>query len=354
MAAFEGRIFGSYRLVERVGRGWLAEVYRAEHRQLGREAAVKVLAGYLAGDAGFLRRFQQQAASAAALDHPHILPVWDYGEQDGLAFVVTPFIRGGSFRDRLSQDPPSASLAVAYLRQLAQALDYAHARRAVHGNVRPANILVHEQDHLYLIDFGLAAALTDATATARAAGDLASVDPAYLAPEQVQGSVEPRSDRYSLAIIAYELLAGRVPFRGSTPAETLAMQIGESPPMAPLHRRTPALPVGVPAVLERALAKDPAARYQTGAELVEALATHLADPGAGPAGAGSANVPGGLSAREIEVLRLVAAGLTNAQAADRLSLSARTINAHLTSIYGKLGVPSRAAAIRIAIEHNLS
>ena len=347
MAPFVGRILGAYRLVERVGRGWLAEVYRAEHQQLGREAAVKVLAGYLAGDAGFLRRFKQEATSAATLDHPHILPIWDYGEQDGLAYVVAPFIRGGSLQDRLRQDSLSDTQAIVYLRQLAQALDYAHGRGVIHGGVRPANILVHERDHLYLIDFGIAAALADALAPV--AGDLASVDPAYLAPEQVRGQGDSRSDLYSLGIIAYELLAGLVPFRGSTPVETLAMQLDEQPPLAPLHHRTPALPVGLPAVLERALFKDPAARYQSGVEFVEALATHLPVTATRPA-----SLPGGLSAREVEVLRLVAAGLTKAQAADRLSLSARTINAHLTSIYGKLGVPSRAAAIRIAIEHNLS
>jgi serine/threonine-protein kinase len=211
------------------------------------------------------------------------------------------------------------------------------------------NILVNVRVHLYLAVFGLATVLSGMPAPARAGGDVVSADPEYFAPERVRGRVDALSDLYSLGIIAYELLAGRVPFRGPTPAATLMMQIEEPLPLAPLRGRTPALPVGVVTVLERALAKDPAARYPTGEAFVEALAIHLTAFLAAPA-----RLPGDLTEREVEVLRLVAAGLTNAQAAARLSLSARTINAHLTSIYGKLGVPSRAAAIRIAIEHKLS
>ena len=210
------RILGSYRLVEQIGKGGMGEVYRAQHLRLGREAAVKILPVNLASEADFLKRFEREAASAASLDHPNILPVWDYGEQGGVPYLVMPYIRSGTLKERLGRGPLSRQDILRYLSQMADALDYAHEKGIIHRDVKPANMLLDERGRLYLSDFGIAKALEGAEGLTRTGVGVGT--PEYIAPEQAQGRADSRSDLYALGIILYELLAGRTaPDRAATP-----------------------------------------------------------------------------------------------------------------------------------------
>ncbi|HET8627635.1 MAG TPA: serine/threonine-protein kinase [Thermomicrobiales bacterium] len=267
-------VLGAYRLAGRIGQGGMGEVYRARHLKLGREAAVKVLPLNLAGMADMLARFEREAASAAALQHPHILAVWDYGEHHGMPYLVMPYIAGGTLKDRLRERRLSAGEIAEFLRQMAAALDYAHERGIVHRDVKPANLLVDERGHLYLADFGIAKCVAEVeglTGTGMGVGT-----PEYMAPEQAQGRVDARSDLYALGVILYQMLTGRVPYSGASGVEVLMKHLQEPLPLAPLREAAPALPPGVEAVVQKALAKDPDARYQTGRALAADFAAALA------------------------------------------------------------------------------
>ncbi|HET8628074.1 MAG TPA: serine/threonine-protein kinase, partial [Thermomicrobiales bacterium] len=221
----------------------------------------------------FLARFAREARAAAALQHPHILPVWDYGEQAGVPYLVLPYLDGGTLGDRLRRGPLLPATALGYLRQLAEALDYAHARGFVHRDVKPANLLFDAHDRLYLADFGIVKALEETTGLTQTGTGVGT--PEYIAPEQAQGRADARSDLYALGVIAYQLLAGRVPFSGRSTTEVLLQHLQAPVPLAPLRDPALGLPPGVAGVLARALAKDPAARYPSGAALVAALEAAL-------------------------------------------------------------------------------
>ena len=280
------RTLGSYRLLERIGKGGMGEVYRAQHLKLGREAAVKVLPPALAHEADFLKRFEREAASAASLQHPNILAVWEYGEQGGVPYLVMPLIKGGTLKDRLESGILSREALVGYLRQVADALDYAHERGLVHRDVKPANLLLDERGHLYLADFGIAKALEGTeglTGTGVGVGT-----PEYMAPEQAQGRADPRSDLYALGVILYQMLTGRVPYSGGSAIEVLMKHIHEPLPPLPRHNAAVGLPAAVEPVLHKALAKEPDQRYQTARALVEDVTRALATgPGAATVTTGS-------------------------------------------------------------------
>lgn len=245
-----GRALGRYRLEAVVGRGRHATVYRASDPFGPEPVAVKVAS---LGDAGpwFGERFVRAMRPFSRLQHPAILPVLEVGDRDGLAFIVTPLLTGGGLRERLGA-PLSPAEALALLRPVAAALDYAHARRLVHGDVRPANVLFTAQGQPVLADFGIAQALREAGILAGATTPATPADEAaYLSPEQArQAPLDGRADLYSLGAILYEALTG-------------------SPPQAPERS---ALPPGIDDVLQRALAASPHERYPTGAALCDALA----------------------------------------------------------------------------------
>lgn len=266
MSAPESRILGAYRLEERIGKGGMGEVYRAQHLRLGREAAVKILPANLVTEADFLKRFEREASSAASLTHPNILQVYDYGEQDGVPYLVMPYIKNGTLKDRLEQRTVIPPQMAHYLTDVADALDYAHRKGIVHRDVKPANILIDEHDRAYLGDFGIAKALegTDnLTQTGLGVGT-----PEYMAPEQAQGRAEPRSDLYALGIMVYQMLTGRVPYTGNSTVEVLMKHLQEPVPVAALHG-TAAQQFSP--ILQRALSKDPNGRYSTGRELMAAV-----------------------------------------------------------------------------------
>lgn len=273
MTVLTGAIIGSYRLIEPIGRGGMGEVYRAEHVRLGSQAAIKMLLRGLAGQPEFLARFDQEARSTASLQHPHILEVLDYGDWDGIPYLVMPYLPGGTLRDRLGRGPLPRGEAIRFLDALADALDYAHGQGIVHRDVKPANILLDMRGRPRLSDFGIAHAANDdghLTTTGALIGT-----PEYMAPEQAQGAADGRADLYALAVIAYEMLVGRPPFQGKTSIEILLQHQQATVPLDPLRAVHPPLPVELEAVLQRALAKAPDERYQSGSSLAAAVAAAL-------------------------------------------------------------------------------
>ena len=264
-----GRTLGSYRLVERIGVGGMGVVFRAVHLKLGREAAVKILPETLAADQDFLRRFEREAANAAALRHNNILAVWEYGEERGVPYLVMPYIGGGTLRHELAAGPLSPQEALRYLRQIADALDYAHSEGIIHRDVKPANLLLDERKQVILGDFGIAKALEGAEGLTRTGMGVGT--PEYMAPEQAQGRADARSDLYALGIVLYQMLTGHVPFSGNSTVEVLMKHLQDPLPIVPLRSVQPALPPGVEQIIQTALAKNPNDRYQNAKALVDAL-----------------------------------------------------------------------------------
>jgi serine/threonine-protein kinase len=277
MPAPEGRVLGSYRLIERIGKGGMGEVYRAEHLRLGRESAVKLLPANLIGEADFLRRFEREALSAAELTHPNILAIYDYGEQDGTPYLVMPYIKGGTLKDRLQRGDITPTQFARYLTQIAEALDFAHAKGIVHRDVKPANVLIDEHEQAYLGDFGIAKALEGSESLTRTGMGVGT--PEYMAPEQAQGRADPRSDLYALGIMVYQLITGRVPYSGQSTVDVLMQHLQQPIPLEPLRGLNPAVARAFAPILQRALAKDPNHRYQTGRELMQAVNVALAQTG---------------------------------------------------------------------------
>lgn len=258
------RAIGPYLVTEKLGAGGMANVYRARHSVTGDEVALKLLALHLEGQPAARARFQHEAALVLGLRHPHILPVYDYGEDSDLPYLVMRLLGGQSLAERLESALLDAAEAARIVRQLAGALDFAHARGIVHRDVKPANVLLDEAGALFLADFGIAAVIGETTP-----GEFVGTA-AYAAPEQCLGeAVSGASDQYALGVIAFEMLTGRRPFEGPTALAVLSQHIDAQPP-DPLALN-PALPSAVRSVCARALAKQPAQRYRLAADFSAAL-----------------------------------------------------------------------------------
>lgn len=271
-----GAVLGQYQILERIGRGGMALVFRAYHPALDRHVAIKVLPDFYAEDDNYRMRFQQEARSVARLKHPNVLEVFDFGYEQGVAYLVLELVEGGTLSDRLGA-PMGLDEVVRILGQVAGALDYAHAQGVVHRDVKPSNILIHTDGTAVLADFGLAK-LAGAIGRLTGSGTVMGT-PEYISPEQAaDGVVGPASDLYSLAIVAYEMLTGRVPFVADTPAATLLSHVTKEMPATRELRGE--LSAHVEAVLRRGLAKRPEDRYPSAAAFVSAL-TPAAWPGNG-------------------------------------------------------------------------
>jgi serine/threonine protein kinase/N-acetylneuraminic acid mutarotase len=269
-----GVSLGPYRLVQRAGEGGMAEVWRAWDARLERDVAIKLLSRRFLSEPGYLERFRREARAISRLDHPNILPVWDFGEHDGLTYMISPFLGGGTLAQRLGRPWP-LDQAVAVLRPLADALDYAHSQGIVHRDVKPSNVLFRTDGRPVLGDFGIARAL-EGTSALTSEG-LAVGTPRYMAPEQAEGQpAGPASDLYALGVVAYELLTGQPPFVAATPLAVLRAQADK--PLPPPRSINPALPEAVERVLFKALAKRPEERYSSGAMMVQALAAGSNQP----------------------------------------------------------------------------
>jgi hypothetical protein len=262
-----------YRLQEQIGRGGMAVVFRARDERLGRLVALKILAPAYAADEGFRHRFIRESRAAAAVDDPHIVPVFEAGESDGVLFIAMRYVPGGDARSLVRREGPMPpGRAAAIISPVGSALDAAHAAGLLHRDVKPANMLVDvvpgRPDHVYLSDFGLSKGTGPSTALTRAGQFLGTLD--YISPEQIRGGmVDGRADQYALACAAFELLTGEPPFRREEPMALMHAQVTAPPPR--LSSRRPDLPPAADAVLARALAKAPQDRYASCRDFADAL-----------------------------------------------------------------------------------
>src|SRR5581483_5144554 len=262
-----GLTLGQYKIGERIGSGGMATVYRGLQASLSREVAIKVLPIQFSGDPTFVERFKQEAVAVANLRHPNILAVYDFGEQNGIIYMVTEFVPGGTLADRLgSPIPPEQVLAL--MAPLASALDHAHSHGIIHRDLKPSNILLAASGEPILSDFGLARLMQSSgrlTASGSALGT-----PEYMAPEQAMGGeISAQTDIYAFGVLLFEMLTGQVPFPGETPVAIILAHLHQPPP--PPRGLVPSLPDDVETVVLKCLAKEPAARYETASDVIAAL-----------------------------------------------------------------------------------
>jgi len=262
-----GQTLGQYQLVERLGRGGMATVYKAYQPSLDRYVAVKVLSTLLAQDPDFTARFQREARAIANLNHPNILPVYDYGQERELIYIVMRYVEGGTLQDMLGQSL-DLDTTVEIIAQVGGALDYAHQRGLVHRDVKPSNVLMAEGIWALLSDFGLVRMTRTSTRITKTGVTMGT--PAYISPEQAQDrDVDGRSDIYSLGVVLFEMLTGRVPFEGDTSLVVLLKHLTDPPP--PPREINADIPESVERVVLKALAKNPVDRFQWAGEMVTAL-----------------------------------------------------------------------------------
>ena len=270
---------GRYHIVDRIAAGGMGEVFRAHDAVLAREVAVKVLHRSLAADPGFVERFRREARAAAALSHPNIVAVHDWGAVDGIYYMVMEYVRGQSLREILHEHGPLAPAQVADLcLQTLSALEHAHRQGIVHRDVKPENIMVTREGLVKVTDFGLARAWADARITqdGRVSGTVQ-----YLAPEQLRGEpADPRSDLYALGIVAYELLTGRLPFSGETPMAIAYAHLRERVPRP--SARNPAVTAGLDGWVASMTERDRELRPTSAAEARRDLQAEVASLPAAP------------------------------------------------------------------------
>jgi serine/threonine-protein kinase len=264
-----GTRVGQYEIVERLGGGGMAVVYRAVQQPLGREVALKALSSELFQDDGFVKRFETEAKTLAKLDHPNILPIYDFEMNDGVAYLTMPLIRGGTLRDVLNRGALDTLTAWRYLREIGDGLQHAHDAGIVHRDLKPTNVLIHADGRAMLADFGLARGAGQPTHLTTIG--LAIGTPGYMAPEQVMGhDVDKRADIYAMGVLTFEMLTGRLPFIGSNRMEVAYSTVNAPIPSA--VKLNAALPDELDQLLAKVLAKDPAARPQTVRELLSQMA----------------------------------------------------------------------------------
>jgi serine/threonine-protein kinase len=294
-----GSELAGYRIESLIARGGMAAVYLAEHLRLRRKVALKLLAPELAADERFQERFLRESQLAASLDHPNVVPIYDADEAEGVLYIAMRYVEGSDLRDLLRRDGAlEPARALRLVAQAAAGLDAAHRRGLVHRDVKPGNILLGEDEHVYVSDFGLtkqASSQTGLTATGQLVG---TVD--YVAPEQIRGeSVDARADVYSLACVLYECLAGAKPFEKDTEVAIIWAHMQDPPPA--VSEKRPELPRGLDDVLAKGMAKEPSQRPLTCRELVEAARQEL--------GLSSGEIPSPVPPRRRAGRRWLAVGL---------------------------------------------
>jgi DNA-binding SARP family transcriptional activator/WD40 repeat protein len=271
-----------YRLLERVGVGGYGAVWRAIQPEVGRDVAIKSIHPHLANDPAFIRRFEAEAQLVARLEHPHVVPLYDYWREPGGAYLVMRFLRGGSLADALAQDPLRVERVARLVDQVGSALAAAHRQGVIHRDVKPSNILLDEEGNTYLADFGIA---KDLAASERTAPGTAGASLLYAAPEQIRGeAVTPRTDLYALGIVLYEALVGEHPFADAPDMAVIERQLRD--PLPRIADRRTDLPAGVDDVIATATTKDPELRFPDAESMVaafrDAVASSVAVPRAAP------------------------------------------------------------------------
>lgn len=274
-----GRTIGRFEILSELGRGGMAVVYKARQTSPNRIVALKVLPPELSLDRTYIARFRQEADSAAALEHPNIVPIYVVDEADGLHYIAMKFIDGRTLKEVIHERGTlPVDETIRLVEQVASALDYAHSRGVIHRDIKPSNMMLDRSGWVYLTDFGLARG-TGGGGGLTVAGTVMGT-PEYMSPEQAQGlpNVGPPTDIYALGVVIYEMLTGRMPFKADTPLAMLVARLQQAP-IPPRDFRSD-LPLPVEDVIMRALARKPEARYPSAGELVTAL-KQAAGPGTG-------------------------------------------------------------------------
>jgi len=284
--AMSGMVLGTCTLEKLIGRGGVGAVFLAQQSRPRRQVAVKVLLPMTASQPGqhaaFLERFRRETDAAALLGHPNIVPVHEYGERDGLAYLVMAYISGGTLRDELEREGRlPLTQVVSYLEQMASALDFAHQRGVIHRDIKPANILLTPEKRLLLTDFGLVKIVTEGHISSNPLSEFGMPmgTPDYMSPEQVLGGegVDTRADIYSLGVLVYHMVTGTVPFTGDSPIKVALQHLHNSPPSPRILR--PDLPVAAEQIILRAMARLPENRYPNAREFATAFRQTLETAG---------------------------------------------------------------------------
>ena len=280
-----GKILGTCKLERLIGQGGMSVVYLAHQTRPSRYVAVKILLPNAPVGSNlhneFIARFQYEADIIAKLDHIHIIPIFECYEQEGLAYLVMPYLTGGSLRDLLARRGSlSLQETMTYIEQAAQALDYAHAHGVIHRDLKPGNFLLHADGRLVLADFGIARIVqgntNSAYSTLTNTGILLGT-PDYMAPEMVLGGqIDARTDIYELGIVLFQMLTGEVPFKGRTVIDVIEKHLEQLPPL--LHQLNPQIPSAVDTVLRKATAKKSGDRYESAGAMANALHSAITTP----------------------------------------------------------------------------
>lgn len=264
-----GTVIGGYHIVELIGAGGMAEVYKGYEHSVDRFVAVKVMQPYLGDDETFRQRFEIEARTIALLEHPAVLPIYAYGNQDGRLYIAMRYMPDGSLTQRIKSDGPAPlKIASTWLTDMASALDYAHQNGILHRDLKSDNVLLDQHGNPYLADFGLVKLIHDSRGLT---GPLILGTPGFMSPEQCLGETEltPASDQYSLGVVLFYLLTGQLPFEHSASLTILHMQITQPPPSPRALR--PELSALAEQVILRALAKQPEERFESCMALADAF-----------------------------------------------------------------------------------
>lgn len=269
-----GKKIGGYEILELIGRGGMASVYRAHQVSMNRTVAIKMLPNQYLNDDTYMQRFHREVKIVAQLEHRNIVPVHDYGEENEQPYIVMRYMAGGSIDDLLENGAMDLDQIVKLLDQIAPALDYAHSKNVLHRDLKPSNVLMDDNGGAYLTDFGIARILGDPVSSITTQGVVGT--PSYMSPEQAQGqSLDNRSDIYSLGVMLYEMATGRRPFESDTPYSIAVMHVTQPPP--PPRSINPNIPLPVEHVILKCLSKNRESRYKDAMSLAEAL-RHAVNP----------------------------------------------------------------------------
>ncbi len=285
-----GENVGPYRIIGQLGQGGMATVFKAYHPALDRYVAIKALHPAIMEDASFLARFEREAKVVAKLDHPNIVPIYDFAEHDGQPYLVMKFIEGETLKARLAKGPLSKSEAIKIVEAVGEALAYAHQRGYLHRDIKPSNVLLSPDGAIYLADFGLARIAEAGASTL--SGDMLMGTPHYISPEQARGQhdLDQGTDIYSFGVVLYELIVGRVPYNADTPFSIIHDHIYTPLPMP--RKVNPAVPEAIERVLLKALAKERGDRYGSVEEMVKAFNVSLTKGHVGVLASDSIPLPG--------------------------------------------------------------
>jgi serine/threonine-protein kinase len=333
-----GQILGQYEVQEFLGAGSMGAVYRGTQTSLKRTVAIKILPMSLASEPGYVERFNREAETAAALEHVHIVPIYDFGTQNGLSYVVMRLLTGGTLSERLQHHRaenrlPALKEVSQLLAQLADALDYAHGQGVVHRDVKPNNVLFDVHGNAYLTDFGIAKLLNSASAMTSTGQALGT--PAFMAPELwASEQVVPATDQYALGVLTYLILTGRFPFDAPTPYGLIRKHLEETPPRAHMLRGD--LPESLADALQRAMAKSPDDRFPTATAFSHAfseackIAPSVAAPRVAPVGAAPPTLPLNLSAIPETPIVAAKAARASAKPTPTMKVADPTVLSHRT------------------------